>query len=169
MYYLFLAAVLSFVAVFTLISGINGAASIPSPGKIVEEMVDLMGCKKGRVYYDLGAGGGRILRKVSQKDAVAIGFEYAPLTYLLAIFFLILKPNKKVKIFWKNFYRQNFKNADGIFCYLSPRAMQLLEPKFTKELKGGASVVTYAFKLPNKKEEKIIKIKNYAPIYKYKF
>ncbi len=169
MYYIFLAITLPFVAVFTLIAGINGAASIPSPKKAVQEMVNLAKVKKGGIYYDLGAGGGRILKEIAIKGGMAVGFELAPLTFLLARFFLILKPQKRVRIFWDNFYKQDLKNADGVFCFLSPRAMGLLEPKFKKELKPRVNVISYAFKLPNKKAEKIVRIKNYAPIYVYKF
>ncbi|NTU70028.1 hypothetical protein HGB13_04400, partial [bacterium] len=61
MYDLFLLILLSFIGVFTLIAGIGGAPSVPSPKKVSDKMVKLMGIKKGRIYYDLGAGDARIV------------------------------------------------------------------------------------------------------------
>lgn len=159
-----------FIAIFTLISGIYGAPSIPTPKKVVKKMVSLMDIKRGKIYYDLGSGDGRILEEIAHKKGLAIGFEYAPLIYAYSKFIFLFKKNKKnIKIFWKNFWKKNLKNASGIFCFLSPNAMANLEKKFKKELKNGTKVISYAFKMPNKKPQKIIKIKNYAPIYVYKY
>ena len=168
-FYLFFIALLFFISFFTIYAGIYGAASIPVQKKIAKKMADSIKIKKGRIYYDLGSGDGRILKQVAYKKGIAIGFEYAPLTYLLSKMLLLLKNNKKVKIFWKNFYKVNLKNASCVFCYLSSGAMNRLESKFKKELTKGAKVVSYVFKLPNKKPEKIIKTKSYAPIYIYRY
>lgn len=162
-------SLISFVAIFTLIAGINGAPSIPTPREMTKKMVDLAKIRSGRIYYDLGSGDGRILKEIAKRDGIAIGFEYAPLTFLLSKFLFLFTKNKRIKILWKNFYKINLKNADGIFCYLSPRAMNLLEKKFKKEINNGATIVSYAFKMPKKKPEKVVKIKNYAPIFIYKY
>jgi hypothetical protein len=47
--------------------------------------------------------------------------------------------------------------------------MTLLEPKFQKELKKGVRVVSYVFKMPNKKPRKVVKLEKYAPIYVYEY
>lgn len=168
-YYLFLAFMLAVIIYTTLYAGIYGAPSIPTPKKAVLEMIKAMEIKKGGIYYDLGSGGGRILKEIAQRSALAIGFEYAPLTYLLSKLIFLFNRDKKIKIFWKNFYLVNLKNVSGIFCFLTPSAMVRLEPKFEKELKLGTKVVSYAFKLPDRKPKRIIKVKNYAPIYVYKY
>lgn len=168
-YTLIYIAVLVFIGVFTLIAGIGGAPSVPSPKKAVKKMVSEMKIKPARIYYDLGAGDGRILKRISEKKAVAVGFEYTPLTYLLAKIMLKCKKYKHTKLYWKNFYNEDLKNANGVFCFLSVKAMEKLEEKFNKELKFGTKVISYAFPLPQKKPKKIIKNKGLAPIYVYQY
>jgi len=167
MYELSLIFALCFIGIFTLIAGIGGAPSVPSPKKVSEKMVKLMGVKKGRIYYDMGAGDARIINAVAKKDGLGIGFEYTPPTFLLAKF--KARKYKNSVVLWKNFYKESVSKATGIFCFLSPKAMTKLEKKFQTELNFGSTVISYAFNLPNKKPNKIIKYKNYAPIYIYKY
>lgn len=161
--------IIIFISVFTIYSGIYGAPSVPTPKKASKNMVSLMKPEKGRIYYDLGSGDGRILREVAKSGALAIGFEYSPVTYLFSKLIFLIKPAKNVKVLWQNFYKANLKNTSGVFCFLTPKAMERLEKKFKAELTKDAKVITYAFKLPNKKPEKVFKEKNYAPIYIYKY
>lgn len=126
-----------------------------------------MSVKKGRIYYDLGAGDARIINNVAKNKGVGIGFEYTPPTYLLAKF--KSRKHKNAKVFWKNFYKEPLKKASGIFCFLSPQAMLKLEKKFKDELHFGTTVISYAFAMPTKKPHKIVRYKNYAPIFIYKY
>lgn len=167
-FYLILILILIPVCIFTLIAGINGAASIPSPKKIVAQIVKIMKVKDNNIYYDLGSGTGKVLKEIALNNGKAVGFELAPLTYLLSKL-LLLGKNNNIKVVFKNFYKENLGNASGIYCFLSPRAMNLLEPKFDKELKKGTIVVSYAFKLPNKKENHKIIMGKFAPIFVYNY
>jgi hypothetical protein len=49
--------------------------------------------------------------------------------------------------------------ADRVFAYLSPRFMALLEPKFERELKPGARVVSLQFALPHRRPSREIELK----------
>lgn len=168
-YNILLIALLLFITIFTLIPGIGGAPSVPTPQKMVKKMVRAMDIKKGRIYYDLGAGDGRILKEIAQRKGMGIGFEYTPVTYLLAKIKLIGKKNKNTKVYWKNFYKTSYKNASGIFCFLSPKAMKKLEDKLEKDLDYGDRVISYAFKLPHRKPKNIIRTKGLANIYIYEY
>jgi len=168
-YYLFLMALMIPISIFTLIAGIGGAPSVPCPKKIARKMVEAADIEKGRIYFDLGSGDGRILREISQKGGQAIGFEYAPLTYLISKLFLLFGKDNNAKIHWKNFYKEDLSRAKGIFCFLSPNAMNRLSFKFEKELEKGTKVISYVFKIPNKKITETIKIENVGPIYVYNY
>ncbi len=169
LYNLFLILLLIFIAIFTLIAGISGAPSVLSPKKITPKVIKALKIKRGRIYYDLGAGDGRILKAMVKNNGVAIGFEYTPFTYLLAKLKTWGKKHKNIKVLWKNFYKTHYKHAHGIFCFLSPQAMMRLEEKFEEELKIGSRVVSYAFPLPNKKPNQIIKTKGCAYLYVYEY
>jgi hypothetical protein len=167
MYELFLLSIISFIGYYTLVAGIGGAPSVPSPKMVTEKMVKLMDVKKGRIYYDLGAGDARIINTIAKNNGVGVGFEYTPPTYLLAK--IKSRKHKNARVFWRNFYKEPLKKAKGIFCFLSPQAMLKLEKKFKEELDFGTTVISYAFKMPNKKPYKIVRYKNYAPIFIYKY
>lgn len=157
------------VVFFTAIAGFFGAPSVPVPKEVAKKMASLMKIKKQRIYYDLGSGDGRILRNVARQGAFAFGFELAPLTYIYSRMLFLIRPQKKVRIFWKNFWKINLKNTFGVFCYLMPIPMEKLDKKFKEELRSGTKVISYAFGIPGKEPEKVIKMKNYAPIYLYRY
>jgi len=167
MYDLLLFIFISFIGFYTLVAGIGGAPSVPSPKAVTEKMVKLMKVKKGHIYYDLGAGDARIINNVAKNKGIGIGFEYTPPTFLLAK--IKSRKHKNAKVFWKNFYKEPLRKASGIFCFLSPQAMNKLEKKFQQELDFKTTVISYAFKMPIRKPHKIIKYKNYAPIYIYEY
>ena len=53
----------------------------------------------------------------------------------------------KAQIYYKNFFQADLSDADYVFCYLFPNAMQKLKEKFDQELKPGAKVLAYGFQI----------------------
>jgi hypothetical protein len=53
----------------------------------------------------------------------------------------------KVKIFRKNFFEADIKDATVVFMYLVPKALARLKPKLLKELKPGTRIVTFVYKI----------------------
>jgi len=54
-----------------------------------------------------------------------------------------------VKVYFRDFYKADLLNVDAVYCYLYPEVMDKLEEKFRKELKPGAKVVAYGFRMKN--------------------
>jgi ribosomal protein L11 methylase PrmA len=137
---------LSFFVFF--IAGFFRSPFVPSNRKTIEKMLKVAKIKKGEKVFDLGCGDGRIIIRAEKEfGAKATGFEVSILVWLLAQANRLLKFSK-VKIFRRNFFQVDLRKADVIFCYLLPEAMKKLSPKFKKELKPGARVVSAAFHLP---------------------
>ncbi|MBU1148601.1 class I SAM-dependent methyltransferase [Patescibacteria group bacterium] len=129
------------------IAGLSAAPYVPTQGKDVKRILQIAGLKPNQLVYDLGCGDGRFLVAAAKHfKAKAIGIEMSVLPYLISrlkIQFLGL--NNKVKIKFADFYKVDLKKADVIVCFLTPQAMKKLSPKFKKELKSGAKIVSYAF------------------------
>ena len=140
------------VAVFgTLAYGALSAAPwVPVPRFDVERLLELARLKPGEIIYDLGCGDGRLLIKAAQTyDVKAIGFEVSLLPYFLARWHVARSGvGERVKIHYRNFWSAPLGQADVIVTFLTPRAMQRLSLKIPTELKPGARLVSYAFKLP---------------------
>lgn len=123
-------------------------AFVPTPKVITDAMIDLADIKQGETVIDLGAGDGRVLARTMERfpGIHAIGYEGAFGVWLLAIFrgfFSRFKPTMRCQ----NFLHQDLSEADVVFTYLSIAMMQKLKPKFEKELKKGARVVSHAFSM----------------------
>jgi predicted RNA methylase len=135
-------------------------------------MLQLADVKPGELVVDLGAGDGRFLITAAREfGARSIGYELSLLPYVVAKLRVWLAGlDGQVKIVYRDFYRASLSPADVVTCFLTPRAMRKLEPKFTAELNRGSRVISYAFKLPS--IEPLSVDKPYAratPIFLYRF
>ncbi|OGZ34012.1 MAG: hypothetical protein A2Y98_00910 [Candidatus Portnoybacteria bacterium RBG_19FT_COMBO_36_7] len=120
-------------------------------------MFELAQIKLGQKLYDLGAGDGRamIIAK-SEFGASTEGFELSPIVYLIGRLNLLFHRAKGAKLYFKNFYNQDLSEANVIFCFLSPHAMERLKPKFEKELKPGTKIISYSFSLHGWQPKEVI-------------
>ncbi|MBN1779198.1 MAG: class I SAM-dependent methyltransferase [Candidatus Buchananbacteria bacterium] len=151
-------------------AGILAAPWVPLWKKDVRRMLELAGVKEGETVFDLGAGDGRIVIMAAKEfGAKSVGFEIAFLPYFLAYIKIILSGKKKnINLRFKNFYHQDFSQADVICTFLSPQAMLKLKPKLQTETKPGCRIISYVFKIPDWQPTKIDKPnQNQAAIYLY--
>jgi len=164
MIYLFL-IILSIIAVallFYLLLLLDFATTkipfVPTPQEVVDQLVNLVPAKTDEILYDLGCGDARVLIAYAKKYRTqGIGYEKGWLAYLKSRL-NVWKNKAPIKIRRKDFFKADIKNADIIFCYLYPFAMEKLEEKFQDELKIGAKVISFNFPFPNWKPEKIFKV-----------
>ncbi len=169
--YLILLILFAILAIPILYAGFFGAPPVPTPYKVVRKMLEIADIEKEDIFYDLGAGDGRIVIMAAKNHkARAYGFELVFFVWFLAQIKLLFSGiSKKSKIFYKNFYNYNLNKANVITCFLTPKAMKRLKPKFEKELKPKTKIVSYAFSIPGWKPEKIVKIdEKTSPIYLYR-
>jgi len=152
------------------LAGLLAAPWVPLWKKDVKRMLELANVKPGETVFDLGAGDGRIMIIAAKEfGAKAVGFEIAFLPYFLAYIKIMLSGKKKnIKLQFKNFYHQDFSQADVICTFLSPQAMAKLKQKLQTQTKPGCRIVSYVFKIPDWQPTKIDKpSKNQATIYLY--
>jgi SAM-dependent methyltransferase len=131
---------------------------VPSTRKRYEAMLRLAGLQPGDVVYDLGFGDGRLVFAAAKQSKKAIGYE---LSIPLFLFGWIRKlvSRSKVQIRYGNIWKQNYQDADVIFCYLLPKAMHRFYAEVWPTLKPGTRVVSNAFPIhetkPLREEEKV--------------
>ena len=154
---------------YFFIAGFFRSPFVPSNRKTIKKMLEVAKIKKGERVIDLGCGDGRIVIAAEKRfGARAEGYEVSIFVWLLAQMNRLLKLSP-VKIYRRNFFKADLSKADVIFCYLLPEVMEKLSPKFKKELKKGARVVSASFRLPGWKIQKEYKKeKRIAPIFIYR-
>lgn len=133
----------------------GGAPYVPTPTKRVKKMLEMAELKPGETLIDIGAGDGRILIEAGKSGAQAIGYEIDPLlVYLTRRKIKKLGLEKRVRIFWRSFWKADLKSADVVTFYGITGIMGKMEKKLLSELKPGARVASYIFPFPKWQEEK---------------
>ena len=126
---------------------------IPTPEDIIPTMLSFASVKPDETVFDLGSGDARIVI-VAARDfhANAVGVETRKR--------LVKASRKKVrdsvcpsraKITCRNFKKVSLRKVDVLCTYLSSYTLNLLTPKFSKELRPGVRIGQ--FRLPHPRLE----------------
>lgn len=145
---------------------------VPTPRPVIAAMIELAELKPGQIVLDLGAGDARVLFAAEKREPLirATGYEGALGIWMLARVRIALR-RSNVQMRMRNFMTEDFSQADVIFTYLSIAMMRQLKPKFDRELKKGARVITHAFRVPDMQPEKEVTVKmplwGNSKVYRY--
>ncbi len=116
---------------------------VPSARKRHRTMLKLAQLTGEDVAYDLGCGDGRLVFSASKMAKQATGYDLSiPLILygkLIALFY------PKAKIRFGNIWKQDYSDADVIFCYLLPKAMRQFHQEVWPKLRPGTRVISNAF------------------------
>lgn len=121
---------------------------------------------KNSLIYDLGCGDGEFLFFAERNGYKAIGYELSIYPFLKCLIKKILS-GSAIKIKRKNFFKENLKDANLIFIFLVDKVMEKLKNKLIQNLKPGTIVISYGFKIPDWKIDKILDT-NPSETYFYK-
>lgn len=153
----------------TIYGFIIGAPILCSSKRAVLAALQYAQIKPGKNFYELGMGTGKILILAKKHFRVRpTGFELSPFLYLIAKINLWIHGVKNTKLLMKNFYKENLREADVIFCFLTPHAMEKLKPKFEQELKKDTRIISYAFSIKGWEPEKTITSYPRAKVFIYR-
>ena len=143
---------------------IFGAPYLPTRKKQANQALDLLKLQKGDVFVDLGSGDGAVLIEAAQRGMVCYGYELNPLVYLVSKL-RTLRYRRQIKIYCRDFWQTPLpEDAKGVFVFLLDPFMERLDNKLSSEMSHGGQLVSYTFKIPNKKA---VKSKNAMYLYKY--
>lgn len=123
--------------------------------KVARAACKLAKIDKDDVMYELGSGDANFLITAAKEFGVGgVGIEIDPLRVFVSR--LLLHSNRvsdRVKIVRGNFFEHNFSQANVVFLYLVPKALEKLRPKLLRELHPGTRIVSlrYEMNLPLKK------------------
>ena len=144
---------ITFILFGFVIAGFMGAPWVPAFKRDVTSMLNDVKLKKGELFIELGCGDGRLISAAVKRGARAVGYEINPLLWLIATI-RNLRYYPKAKIYLGNFWPRDISKADVVMTFLMPKFMNKLEIKTNTEMKHGSRLISYIFKLPNKKQSK---------------
>lgn len=136
--------VITLAGLWYLVPLIYGLPWIPADRKRIKHAMELAELAPGEIFFDLGAGDGRVLTVAAGEfGANAIGIEIGPVHCLIAWTRALIKGvDKSVRIRWGDMYKTDFRNADVVFAYLTQKHANKIKPLLESQLREGARVVT---------------------------
>ena len=143
-----LTLIIALVAIAFAIPGISAAPYVPILGRDVNKLLDLSELKSGDTVVDLGSGDGYLLRAAAKRGVKCIGYEINPAMVIISKI-LCYRYRSLITIHLANFWDTKLPNANAIYVFLMPKAMDRLDHKLATELKTKTTVVSYAFPIPH--------------------
>ena len=121
---------------------ITGAPFVLTKQKQLKAILKLGNFRSGDVVYELGCGDGRIIRAVAKQGVKkAVGYEFSIPTFLYAV----LKSRGKEKIYFRNFWKEDYSDSSVLILFLLDNAMREFEKEIWPKLKKGTRVVSNSF------------------------
>ena len=138
------------------------APYVPTPERVVEEMLSAAGVQESDIVYDIGSGDGRILFAAAEKyRARAVGIE---INELLADATRIraeeLELDELVSVVQKDVFEADLSEATVVTVYLLSSSNTKLKPKLESELAQGSRVVSHDFQFRGWKPEKTVNVQS---------
>ncbi|MBI2597413.1 class I SAM-dependent methyltransferase [Candidatus Daviesbacteria bacterium] len=127
----------------------SDAPFVPTKMDHIRKILKLAGVKKGKRFYELGSGDGRVVLAAAKLGAYAVGIEQSWIRILYSKQLALHLPGINVKFYHGNLFSKSYKDADIIYIYLLHKGVKKLEEKLKKELKKGAIVITQTYHFPN--------------------
>src|SRR5262252_5033897 len=123
---------------------------VSTPEDIIPEMLALASLKPDDVLFDLGSGDGRILMAAARDHGVnAVGVEFRRSLVRECLRKVnSLGLSQQVTIVCGNFKRVSLRRADVLVLYLSSYTLNLMAPKFMRELGPDVRIVNFDYPIP---------------------
>jgi predicted RNA methylase len=161
----FLIIVLLFLILF-FFGGFFGVIWLPTRKREYEQIANLIDLNPDKIFFDLGSGTGDLLFYLSKKYGIkCVGIEVSPIFYLYSKIKSIF--NKRVKIYFGDFFKYDLSDADIIYVFLHPKLLSRLEEKISKEIKKETSVIISCWPIKNREALKIVEKECREPYYLY--
>ncbi|MBI1356801.1 MAG: methyltransferase domain-containing protein [Acidobacteria bacterium] len=124
------------------------APFVPTPERIVEQMLSSADVTKDDTVYDLGSGDGRILFTAAQQfGAKAVGIEInQALVDETRARIAQMKLEDRVQVVRHNLLEADLTGATVVTVYLLSSTNEQLKPKLEAELQPGSRVVSHDFR-----------------------
>lgn len=141
----------------------SDAPYVPTKESIVRKILKAAGVKKGKKFYELGSGDGRVVLQAALLGAAASGIEQSLIRVIYSRFKAWRLASRlrgmRIKFMYGDVFKRSYRDADIVYIYLLPTGVEKLETKLKKELKKGSVIITQTFHFKNWKPFRKISFK----------
>lgn len=145
----------------------SDAPYVPTKMHNIKKILKFAGVKKGKKFYELGSGDGRVVLEAARLGAESIGIEQSWIRVLYSRWQASRQTTARAEncqFYHGNVFQRNYQDGDIIYIYLLHKGVKILEGKLKKELKKGAVVITQTYHFPHWKPYKKV-----GEFYLYRF
>lgn len=131
---------------------------VPTPSKVVEEMLNVAGVTGNDILYDLGSGDGRIVITAAQKFGTqGVGIDINP-KLVQEAFNNAQKAGvtDRVQFIQQDLFTTDLSQATVVTLYLLRSVNLKLRPKLLKELKPGTRIVSHSFDMGDWEPDRVV-------------
>lgn len=132
----------------------SDAPFVPTKMDKINEVLKKAGLKKGKIFYELGSGDGRVVLEAAKLGANSFGIEQSWLRVWYSRYKAYNLGLKNTTFCHGNIFDRHYYPADVVYIYMLSKAVARLQPKLKKELKKGAIIITQTYHFPNLKPYK---------------
>ncbi len=150
----FVAIALALIVFLLIGGGFSLAPWVPTRKRDIVRINQLADLQPGEVLYELGCGDGRVchgLAKLNPQVKI-IGIELSPLLFLFAKLRNLFSPQKNLILKRANIFHQNFADADALYVFGMPDALQKLYTQLLKNKTKPLRIISYSFPFKTQSE-----------------
>lgn len=129
----------------------SDAPYVPTKMGSIRKILKLAGVKRGKKFYELGSGDGRVVIAAAKLGTESYGIEQSWIRVLFSKW-KAYRQNSAIaqncQFHHGDIYKRDYQNADIIYIFLLQKGVNKLEDKLKKELKKGSIVITQTYHFP---------------------
>ncbi len=130
----------------------SDAPFVPTNINLIRKVLRSAGVKKGKRFYELGSGDGRVVIEAAKLGAESFGIEQSWIRVLYSKWRIYRQNNPRglsCQFYHGDIFKKSYADADFVYIYLLPKGVKRLEEKLKKELKKGCLIITQTYHFPN--------------------
>lgn len=123
----------------------SDAPYVPTKTELILKPLKLAKTAKGKIFYELGSGDGRVVFEAAKLGANSFGVEQSWIRVWLSRLKARQLNLPNANFFHGNIFARNYFPADVVYIYMLQPCIDRLESKLKKELKKGSILITQTY------------------------
>lgn len=126
----------------------SDAPYVPTKMENIRKVLKLAGVKKGKKFYELGSGDGRVVIAATKLGADSYGIEQSWLRVLYSKWKAHRQNTARAvncQFYHGNIFKRTYTDADIVYIFLLQNGVDKLEGKLKKELKKASIIITQTY------------------------
>lgn len=132
----------------------SDAPFVPTKLSGIKDILKLAKVKKGKEFYELGSGDGRVVLEAGKLGANSYGIEQSWIRVWYSRFKAKKEKLNNACFYHGNIFDRHYYPADVVYIYMLQKCVDRLENKLKNELKKGAVIITQKYHFKNWKSFK---------------